>query len=235
MSSIVLRASLADVGLESVLQLAETEGFTCMVSVSEERWVAVREGRMAGARSGPYEGLTALVELLSLRDGEVSILLGEPESDQPGVPMDHAVMGALRLYDEWVRLAPMVLAPQPDTPGDERLDPVLRWMDGERTVAEAVMLGGRVAGDIVEPLLEAMRGGWLRPVAPDAPERAEAAVRPPDPEDYFSLIDEGRQALRARDFGQAELAFRRALLARPGDSMARQNLRRVLQLRSRER
>lgn len=63
------------------------------------------------------------------------------------------------------------------------------------------------------------------PPPPDHPPVAHIPVHPPTPESFYELMDRARSHVRSEDYAAAEAALRRALELRPGDRVARQNLR----------
>ncbi|MCB9761489.1 MAG: DUF4388 domain-containing protein [Alphaproteobacteria bacterium] len=236
----ILTGALEHLSLPALLQLLENEAITGRLKLGDAGEIQVADGNIVGALWKDEEGYVALMQLFFVTEGPFAVEVGEVLSttlrhQQPMGSNTGLIMSALRLVDEWVRLAPMVLAPEPATTwSDAELDPLLPMLDGHRTLAEATLHAGLVPCAVIEAVLDALDGRALRSVAPPDPERAAAALNPPDPSEFYDLIDQGRQHLRARELSEAEACFRRALMARPDESLARQNLRRVLQLRERE-
>lgn len=228
--ALVLSGDLTRVSLASVLQLLDTECSTGRLELPPLGRMLLREGQPVEVHLGPLRGPDAFNSLF-LAPSQTFELHDEPvEGGRPLGQMTPLVLGALRISDEWSRLAAMVLRPAPGaTP--KGLGAVIPHLDGHATLAEAVALGGAAPAQVVDPLLDALEARQLVQAGRPDPERARAAALPPSPEDFYALIDQGRVELRAGRLAQAEAAFRRALMARPGERLAEQNLRRVIQLR----
>lgn len=226
----ILRASLEGVRFESIVQLAEGEMLTGFIRVDGDATLTFHEGRLVDARAGAITGTDAFFSIYFRKEGAVVIERVATSGGAEIGSITELIMDALRLVDEWARLAPMVVRAQvsslPAPLGD--LPPLL---DGMRTLAEAVLYAGLPPHAAVDPLLTALSNRSLRSVAPPDEARARAAATPPKPEAYFELIDRGRLHLKEGRLAEAEVAFRQALMARPDDRMAAQNLRRVSQLR----
>lgn len=228
--SVVLHGDLTQVSLASILQLIDAECVTGRLALQPAGEVWVLEGQPLDATLPPQRGLDALMGLFLAPLTGFDLHQEPAPAGQPLGPMTPLVLSALRVSDEWSRLGPMVLRP---APGAQPALPsgLAGALDGSCTLAEAVALQGLPPSRVVDPVLDALEARALVQAAPPDPERARAAAAPPRPEEFFELIDQGRVELRAGRLAQAEVAFRRALLARPGERLAEQNLRRVLQLK----
>lgn len=226
----ILRTSLEGVRFESIVQLAEGEMLTGQILIGDDAWLRFLKGRLVGARAGKLDGQSAFFSIFFRDAGPVVVDRSEqPDGAELG-SVTELIMEALRLVDEWLRLAPMVI----QSTGQE-LDGALRGLnsllDGQRTLAEAVLFAGLSPHAVVDPLLAAFQRRVVKSVAPPNAARAQAARTPPKPEEYFELIDRGRACMKEGRLAEAEVAFRQALMARPDDRVAAQNLRRVSQLR----
>ena len=112
---------------------------------------------------------------------------------------------------------------------------VTRGRDGLARVAlsraeKRNALSGALIDALTQAVAELSRDEALRCVARDH----RLALSEPDA-DFFTLIDRARDHVRAGDLDSAEVALHLALSLRPGDRLARQNLRRLLALASNSR
>lgn len=231
----LLRGRLDPLQLTTLLQMASSDEVTGWLSVDSVGQVGFVDGAIVAAECGALRGTAALTLLVLRCPPQAAFVLQDdtpPRSASLG-QTQWLVMRAAQYTDEWKRLAPQVLAVQGEATPDG-LDGVARWMDGRRTVAEAVALGGGLRPALVSALGDAVEAGALVVAAPPDPDRAAAVPLADQPEDFFALVDEGRALLRARRLAEAELALARALRLRPDDRVVRQNLQRVQALRAEE-
>jgi len=249
----ILLGHLHHVSLASVLQLAEGESFSGWIRIGEKSKMGFSNGNITQASIGDLVGVAAVREQFLIKSARFVLDKGQPVD---GPALGHVmslVMDGCRIADEWHRLCPMVLdvvevdgvALQPDVHG------VVDGLDGSRCVFEIAMKVGARGSGVVDPLLMLLENGNLAEVADpkhelvddwffqsgdqsvDAPAPTPAPSNRPIPE-YYDALDTGRVALKIREFATAEAAFLDALLARPEDRIATQNLRRTRQLRDLE-
>jgi hypothetical protein len=228
----ILRGDLEVLNLASVLQLIEAEAVTGVMTFDQGAEIRFKHGQLVSAMIGRRRGVQAVEEMFLTPMSSFVVSQAEVSEERVLGMMTGVIMSGLRLSDEWARLSALVLGPRP---GREIKDPALAalvaQMDGGRTVVEVVQAAGSVPVVAIDPLVRGLDEGLLREVSAPAPERAKAALSPPSPEEYYPLIDEGRNYLKLGQLSEAEAAFRRAQLARPDDRLAEQNLKRVLQLK----
>ena len=222
----VMRGRLGIVCLASLLHLLESEAFDGFLVLEGRATLELRQGHIIHVRAGDLTGLTALHSLFFL-DGDVFLVIpGEPP---PGAVLGttmELVMEAYRLIDEWARLAPMILAATPAAREASSLAELLPLLDGVATVGELVAELERSPVQLIDPLLDALARGLVTVVARDA----EASCSPPKPEEFYELLDTGRALMRKGDLTRAATMLRRAVRAQPENRLARQNLRRVVEL-----
>ena len=121
---------------------------------------------------------------------------------------------------EWQELEGQVVRVQPDATLLATL-PDSTILDGRRTLAEVVAVA------------QGLRVHWIDPVR-RLVEQGEAWVLASPQQvarDLAKHLAEGRAALRAGRLGDAEVSFEAAVQLSPDDVVARQNLRRVRQVR----
>lgn len=230
----ILRGQLGPIGLSSVLQLASTEGVSGRLALAADGSVSLFEGAVVGARHAASRGVEAL-RMLFLIAESTFVLTDEPPAERKSLGSTTGlILDGLRFADEWSEHAPLILAREPGhawRPPDSACAEVLPLLQGELTLAEAISIAGVPPSRALDALREGLRVGALFEAAPPDPKRTQLNEPPPTEEEFYRLVDEGRLNLRAGELSRAEVAFRRALRARPEDRMARQNLRRVLELR----
>lgn len=224
----ILSGDLSDIGLTSLLQLAQYESISGWLSVPRRGEIVLERGHVLNARCGPLTGLEALRELLFHRGGRFSLLRGEPKVPRVIENVTFAVMDAYRLRDEWARVAGLVLQPAGGPmwrPTGGLLDTLVVHLDGRRTVAEAVAAASGGATLLLDALLDALHLGLLVRLAAPAAPRDEPAL------DFYELIDRAQTLMRGGNYETAEQHLHRALALRPGDRVAQQNLRALSQRR----
>lgn len=235
----LLRGQLGPIRLASVLQLVEAELLTARV-VMDAGNVAFFRGKVISAHSGKLTGMLALYELFINETGEFSLKV-EDIADAPAIgPMLALVIEGCRLADEWARIAPLVLRPVGQiTTSNEGEATLLARLDGGRTVEQALR-GAKTP--IIDFVLQACERGLLHEVPPEgrparaptpapAPTRERGPQSPAAPIDYDTCMDLGRRHTRESRWDLAVRAFEEALVARPSDRIALQNLRRAEQAR----
>lgn len=229
----LFRGTLGTVQAASVLQLVELDRLTGRLQLSGGQ-IFARQGQLVAATAGALEGIDALMSLLDLRDGAFVFEAEEVAEAEPLCSLVGLIMGWSQLSDEWTRLAPCVLR-RSEAPwqGDALAEAVVARLDGQLTLAEAV-LGVAHPYQVIDALMAAQDAGALVTAAPPAPERAAAAMQPPQPEDFYPLLDEARALRKAGDLAGAEQRLRRALMLRPGDRRLQQNIRRLQALQGAE-
>lgn len=234
----ILAGDLQDVGLNSLVQLAQAESLTGWIRVFARGEVSLVKGRISGAVCGPLLGIEALRELMFLRDGRFSAVRGEPQASAPLEGVIYAIMDAYRLRDEWARLGELVLrraGGQQWHPVGHPLDRVAQELDGRRTLAQVTAGLGAAVTVVLDALIDALNIGVLEQVAAPAPLAVVPTPAETEPElapqDFHALLERGRELLREGDLDAAEAALRRALALRPDDRVASQNLRVLLRRR----
>lgn len=228
----ILRGDLEVLNLASVLQLIEAEAVTGRMTFDQGAEILFKHGQLVGATLGPRRGVQAVEEMFLTPMATFVLSQGEVQEERVLGMMTGVIMSGLRLSDEWARLSALVLGPRPGREiKDAALAALVNQMDGARTVVEVVQAAGTYPVAAIDPLVRGLDEGVLREVSAPSPERAKAALNPPGPEEYYPLIDEGRNHLKLGHLAEAEAAFRRAQMARPDDRLAEQNLKRVLQLK----
>lgn len=230
----LLRGQLGPIGLSSLLQLASTEGVSGTLSLGPSASVGLYEGAVVSARHGGARGLEALRMTFLLQVGVFVLTDDAPAERKSFGNSTGLILDGLRFSDEWAEHAALVLAVDPAVswrPADTAAAEVIGLLQGQLTLAEVISISGHSPARVLDSLREGLRVGALYEAAPPDPKRVSFEDKPPTEEEYFNLVDEGRTSLRAGELSRAEVAFRRALRARPEDGVARQNLRRVLELR----
>ena len=228
----ILRGDLEVLNLASVLQLIEAEAITGRMSFDQGAEIRFKHGQLVSATIGHRNGVQAVEEMFLTPMATFVVSQVEVHEERVLGMMTGVIMSGLRLSDEWARLSPLVLGPRPGREiKDVALAALVKQMDGARTFVEVVQAAGTFPVAAIDPIVRGLDEGLLREVSAPAPERARAALSPPSPEEYYPLIDEGRNHLKLGQLAEAEAAFRRAQMARPDDRLAEQNLKRVLQLK----
>jgi hypothetical protein len=228
----ILRGDLEVLNLASVLQLIEAEAITGRMSFDQGAEIRFKHGQLVSATIGHRNGVQAVEEMFLTPMATFVVSQVEVHEERVLGMMTGVIMSGLRLSDEWARLSPLVLGPRPGREiKDAALAALVKQMDGARTFVEVVQAAGTFPVAAIDPIVRGLDEGLLREVSAPAPERARAALSPPSPEEYYPLIDEGRNHLKLGQLAEAEAAFRRAQMARPDDRLAEQNLKRVLQLK----
>lgn len=215
----ILTGNSEHVSLGSVLQLAESEVLSGSLRVGTAR-LDLYGGRVVRAQAGTLEGVDGLLEVLLLR-GAPFVLDNTQVS--PGVALGDTgplLLEAFRLMDDWARVEALVLRPRKPVP--PTLDALARWLDGTRTVSEAVERAGLARVPLIDPLLAALDAGVFEQLVTPLP--------PPLPADFDALIELGRALAREGRHHDARDAFERAVALRPEDRVATQNLRRIVAL-----
>ena len=227
----VLTGDLFEISLASLLNLVQHEALTGWLSVARRGAITLKKGQLRSARCGPLDGIDGLRELIFHRGGHFSLVRGEPaESDDPPITCGtFALMDAYRLRDEWARLAPMSLRTAGGCawqPTGGPIDQVATRFDGRRTVAEAVRAGDGPLTPLIDPLLQALTNGLLERVA-----RPETAAQPAGPQsnDFYELVDLGRERMRRGEHEAAQTLLLQAMALRPDDRVVQQNLRALAQ------
>lgn len=225
----ILQGDLFDVGLAALLQLAQYESLSGWLEVARRGVITLHKGQATGARCGELRGLYALRELLFHRGGRFSLRRGATEPAPGGVVenVTFALMDAYRMRDEFARVSDCTFRPASARPwpaGDAPLDRVVARCDGRRTLAQALQAAGEPWTPVIDPLLHAIAEGRLER-ADVIPLRDEV----PATEDFFELVDRGRDLMRQGEHRSAHAVLLRALAQRPDDRVVQQNLRALAQ------
>lgn len=217
----ILGGDLFEVSLTSLLYLAQFEALTGWLLVGARGVITLHKGQPGLTCAGALRGADALRELLFHRGGRFSLIRGAPEPDADALTNITAVMmDAYRLRDEWTRLAPLVLRPAGTWRPDGPLAAVVGRLDGRRSLAEALRELETPLTAVLDPLLQALAQGQL-----ERSGGARAAAPVEASEDFYGLLDRGRELMRRGELEAACSALRRALALRPDDRVAHQNLR----------
>lgn len=226
----ILQGDLFEVGLASLLQLAQHESLSGWLEVARRGVVTLHKGQAIEARCGGLRGLYALRELLFHRGGRFSLRRGATELPPGGTveSVTFALMDAYRMRDEFARVSDCAFRTPPARPWHDTggpLDAVVARCDGRRTLAQACQAAGEPFTLVIDPLLQAIGEGRL--------ERADVVVAPreelPTAEDFFELVDRGRDLMRQGEHRSAHAVLLRALALRPDDRVVQQNLRALAQ------
>jgi hypothetical protein len=226
----ILQGDLFDVGLAALLQLVQYESLSGWLEVARRGVITLHKGQATDARCGALRGLYAVRELLFHRGGRFSLRRGATEPAPGGVVenVTFALMDAYRMRDEFARVSDCTFRPAPARPwpgGDAPLDHVVARCDGRRTLAQALQAAGEPWTPVIDPLLQAIADGRL--------ERADAVTHLrddlPASEDFFELVDRGRDLMRQGEHRSAHAVLLRALAMRPDDRVVQQNLRALAQ------
>ncbi|MCA9695242.1 MAG: DUF4388 domain-containing protein [Myxococcales bacterium] len=233
-SDVLLRGDLATFTLASLLQLAETNAINARLAVADVGALGLRDGLVVSAQSGAASGLPALHALFFARRGAFVVTAGAPAERAPLGTADELISQASRLVDEWERVSNLVLKVTSAFTGSSDtlpVDDLLLLVDGSATVHELVAELEYAPPIIIHDLLRAIDDGLVE-VVDEAERRRTPKTSRPRPQDFYELLDHGRDLMRSGDLVRAEIALRRAVRAQPDNKLARQNLRRVVQMRS---
>ena len=215
----LLRDIHAVARLPSLLQRVEDEALTGWIVVGSVGGIALNEGAIVQAACHGWTGKPALLELFLEPEGPLFI---EHWQNVPGEPLGSTpqLLAEGRRWGEvWARLGescPVLCRPSPALPAGLTAG----LLDGRQTTAQiAACLGARRVA-LAEALLGLADAGVVRFQAP-------SPVPAPRPVDYHTAMDLGRVRMMAADYDAAVGFFLRALDARPGDRLARVQLRRA--------
>lgn len=231
----VLAGDLVEISLASLLFLVQQEVIDGWLTVGRRGVVTMRRGQIIAARCGALRGQDALRELIFHRGGRFSIVRGEVrDEDQDGPHVANptlAMMDAYRLLDEWARLLPQVLrvpAAKPWRATGGVLDSFVAEFDGRRSLADIARVQGYPLTLLIDPLLEAIAAGLLvRSSGGGVP--APVSLSTPASEDFYELLERGRECVRRGEFNEAYTLLTQALALRPDDRVVQQNLRALTQ------
>lgn len=234
----ILSGTLGGISLPSLLQLIEGEALSGRLVLHGVGELIFAEGAPVAARCEGLEGRAAALELFLVTGERFSLDRQHVPPAPPVAPSLELIMEGCRLADEWARLAPCPVTHRPP-----RAEGTLARLLASANDGWPLELARRAAGlsraECVDPVLASVEDGDLHLGEPLAlPSRSDVPEPEPQPRpaghrlDYHEALEQGRVRLKARDFAGAEEAFRAALDARPDDRVARQNLRRLTQLRS---
>lgn len=223
-------ASGASVSLSSLLFMAESEAWTAEITLNPGSSLTVVQGQIVHARCGTFTGLDGLFELfITQLDSIDARSISLPANTTPLGDMARLTFDGVRRADEWNRLATSKFSLRGDMPSSisKNTSRLLRLLDSGSSL-ETVCSVGQVPrtwmADVVSSLVEEGVLGLEQPTA----RSGEPAREQPRELDYYECIDAGRDAYRAGRMPEAIAAFQRALDLRPGDRVASQNMRRVL-------
>ncbi|MCA9694354.1 MAG: DUF4388 domain-containing protein [Myxococcales bacterium] len=230
----ILQGNLRSFTLASLLDLSAANAVDACLTIAQEGEIWFRDGQVVSARSGVQTGLPALYALFFFRAAGFTMTAGAPSERAPLGTAAAITQEAERLVGEWERLSRLVLQVTPAFNGSSEtlpVDDLLLLLDGSATVIELVTELEYSPSVIIHDLLQAIDSGLVEVVDEARRQRTPKATRP-RPQDFFELLDRGRELMRSGDLVRAEIALRRAVRAQPDNKLARQNLRRVVQLRS---
>lgn len=152
--SAVLRGDLSWMHVGGVLYVLEAEKMSGKLVLPDGHVVVVR-GFYASAEYGGADGVDAMVSVLALEEGTFSFLQYEPD-EAPRQSLSSVMVRCGQALDDWWRLSRRVIDVDPVSAGDH---PVLKLLDGSRTLAEAVLESGASFVDAVEVLVDVMDDG----------------------------------------------------------------------------
>ena len=232
MPEVVLAGSIRHLPAPALLQIMDSESLTGELTIDPAgARLDVSGGSVVAAACDGLTGTPAVIATFLIDHGTFE-LVEVDVAGQPLAPTMSLVMEGLRVLDEWTRLQPMVLTVgEGSWAASERLRPALLLLDGERPLAEAIVLARVHPITVVDEILKALEAGRLVAAAPPKPERAAIAHKLLDV-DVMDLVLDARKALKQRRFEEAESMLRRALAVDPEHRIARQNLRRVLAMQT---
>lgn len=151
------------------------------------------------------------------------------------------IMEGTRRVDEWMRIreiipneivVPVLEKPIPeDADLEEVQEPVVRAIDGKRTIADIVLESRSSAFRVSETLCALAREGYVRFVDPSAQKKAavaaEANVTPPfgvgatEEDEIASMLNRAQQAIRGGDFEKAQRLLKAAQNLDPNHAKVR--------------
>jgi len=151
------------------------------------------------------------------------------------------IMEGTRRVDEWMRIreiipneivVPVLEKPIPeDVDLEEVQEPVVRAIDGKRTIADIVLESRSSAFRVSETLCALAREGYVRFVDPSAQKKAavvaEANVTPPfgigatEEDEIASMLNRAQQAIRGGDFEKAQRLLKAAQNLDPNHAKVR--------------
>ncbi|MES2638934.1 MAG: DUF4388 domain-containing protein [Myxococcota bacterium] len=230
----ILRGDLQAVGLSTVLQAVEAEGLTGKISVPRGE-IEVHMGNVVSARVANLGGIDALMELFLQPGGTFVVHTAEVVPAVALGPLTTLVLDGCRLLDEWQRIAASALLPTGTGPLPATLARLTPHLDGRTAIRDGVTTAGEWRCRVIDPLIQALEDGRLS--QHDAVVSPAAAPAPPvdtptpgDDTSFDATIDTARRLVREGRLGEARAAFERALVDRPNDRIALQNLRRLAAL-----
>lgn len=241
--SSVLQAELGSLSLGSLLQLVESDGLSGAFRVEPEGSLVFRRGRLTGAVHGRLDGVDAALTLLMVKSTRVEFEMFEVDEAHPIADLMALIIDGARLNDDWGNLASRVLKARGGLDFQlltRDVRAVVSLLDGQRVVDEAIYAADVDPIVVIDALLDMLRNGDLKEVAPPNPDRLRrqpATLTPPPaplssrgPEDFFEVVDASRVALRSKDYASAVRLLTIAHKLRPNDRAVAQNLRRIGQL-----
>lgn len=250
----VLSGDLEDMCLPTLLHLLEIESHTGWLKVDDDLRVDLCRGHVTGASAGDLEGVEALKEVLIAGGRRFKVFHGKPRSEQVLERVSSTLFDSYRILDEWEKIEGAVLRLVGDQrwwPTGRGIDALMAVIDGKTPLRDLVAQTGVSLSCVVDEVLEAKRLGLVvatEVVTVDEAIEAEVAAhdlaqprvtQPPATDDafvgvdFFDLLDQARASTKRGDYGLAEAALQAALRLRPDDRVARQNLRRVRELKGR--
>lgn len=223
----LFHGEIGPLSLAGVLQLIEGEGLTGRLGLPQGS-VDFALGRPVGASCGGRAGTTAFLELFLEGGGGFQFDRTTASGESLGSLLG-LIMEGCRLADEWAQIRGLVLVSRDDPSAEGASAEVLAVLDGGLTVEAATRKVGVSPVLVVDPIRVWLENGALHEVTTPPPVRIGSV---PPSEGYSRAMEEGRSRLRSGDFDGAESSFELALILRPEDVIARQNLRRVRQVRT---
>ncbi len=149
-----LCGDLSEMGLMDLVQtidLSRKSGTLRVVTLGLGAALYMEEGRIVDAEFGPHRGEAAFYRLLNAREGTFELRFGRQERpNRIGLSTQDLLEEGLRRVDEWGRLCerlpPLSTVLIPDFARvaeqlaviPDELNPILRMVDGDRTVAQLV-------------------------------------------------------------------------------------------------
>ncbi|MEE8580046.1 MAG: PilZ domain-containing protein [Myxococcota bacterium] len=112
-----IQGSISKVGVENLLQMfgqSTPQGTFTAIRGTEEGFITFEKGQLCAARLGLFAGIDALAEMLTWSEGKFEFR-ARVDWDRPGgasLPLDAAIVEAMRLVEEKLRHKPPRFSPE---------------------------------------------------------------------------------------------------------------------------
>ncbi len=152
-----VEGDLSWVHISGVLQLVEGDKLSGRIVVPDGE-ITVLDGMFCGARASGETGLDAMVKIIGLEEGSFRIVT-QRMVPQPVQSITSVLLRCGQVLDDWWRLSEDTLLWAGPAVA---CHPVLRLLDGSRTVSQAVFEAGGSFVAAVESISDAEMDGELR-------------------------------------------------------------------------